>query len=100
MGIPSCCLVLPLLNSRRRTLLLYRIDAHTTFNTLVGSCTPLQQHQADGMRRQTLSSREDTAHFRAENLRLSDELRSCKQRLNAALDAQDDVSDQSSSSLP
>eukprot|EP00038_Savillea_parva_P030564 m.78632 g.78632 ORF g.78632 m.78632 type:complete len:444 (+) comp9233_c0_seq1:251-1582(+) len=46
---------------------------------------------ADGMRRQALTSREDAAQYRAENLRLSDELRSCKHRLNAALDGQEDI---------
>eukprot|EP00035_Acanthoeca_spectabilis_P000289 m.72462 g.72462 ORF g.72462 m.72462 type:complete len:449 (-) comp10116_c0_seq1:1365-2711(-) len=46
---------------------------------------------ADGLRRDALSSKEEAAHYRSENIQLSDALRSCKQRLNNALDAQDDI---------
>jgi len=50
------------------------------------------QEEAGGdLRRQMLQSREDAAVYRSENLRLQDELRSCKQRLNSALDDQDEV---------
>eukprot|EP00040_Diaphanoeca_grandis_P025521 m.141436 g.141436 ORF g.141436 m.141436 type:complete len:469 (-) comp30189_c0_seq1:57-1463(-) len=50
------------------------------------------QEEAGGdLRRQMLQSREDAAIYRSENLRLQDELRSCKQRLNSALDEQDEV---------
>lgn len=38
-----------------------------------------------------LLNREEAALHRAENLRLQDELRSCRSRLNSALDAQEDL---------
>jgi len=45
----------------------------------------------DDCRRQTQSSRDQAAVYRTENVRLQDELRSCKSRLNSALDSQEEL---------
>lgn len=49
------------------------------------------ERSSDEMRRQTIQVREEVASFKAENLRLQDDLRSCKARLSSALDSQEDL---------
>lgn len=50
-----------------------------------------QERFSDDLRRQAVAAREEAATYKAENLRLTDELRSCKARLNSALDTQEEL---------
>ena len=49
------------------------------------------ERESDDLRRAAAGAREEAAVHRSENGRLQDELRSCRARLNSALDSQQDL---------
>ena len=73
---------------------------HTTFETRMAMQRELDaaraqlkaaERQCDELRRQAVASREESAVFRAENIRLQDEFYSVKSRLGQALEGQQEL---------